>query len=64
MQVGDLVATSFSLKYYPNSVDLGIVVGVNPPPPFEDYYKYVEVQWNSGVKTTEKTEKLKVLGHG
>tara|TARA_R110000851_G_scaffold309089_7_gene468417 strand:+ start:27073 stop:27267 length:195 start_codon:yes stop_codon:yes gene_type:complete len=64
MQVGDLVATMFSLKYYPNSLDLGIVVGENPPAPFEDYYKYVEVQWNSGIKTTEKTEKLKVLSHG
>ena len=65
MKLGDLVATKFSLKYYPKSVDVGVVVDTKPPEPFEDYYDYVAVQWNSGTGgtvTTERTDKLKVLG--
>jgi len=63
INLGDLVATKHSIKYYPDSLDTGIVVDTNPPEPFEDYYNYVAVQWNSGIQTTEKTIKLKVLSN-
>ena len=63
INLGDLVATKFCLKYYPNSVDMGVVVDTQPREPFEDYYTYVAVQWNSGIVTPEKTHKLKVLSN-
>lgn len=61
LNLGDMVATAHSLKYYPENIDVGIVIDTRPPEPFEDYYDYVAVQWNSGIQTTEKTTKLKVL---
>ncbi len=62
LNLGDMVATVYSLKYYPENINVGIVINIHPARlVLEDYYDYVTIQWNSGIQTTEKTTKLKVL---